>query len=145
MATGSIEHLPSGSFRAVVRAGKDPITGKPIKLTETCGTEDAARSARDRMLVLVEAENHPARSATLAVLMKAWMDVADHELTTRSTTASKSADSSTRRWGTGCCGSCSTGSTSLTGSTSTSAAVVRSATAALLSSTNGTALMTVPS
>ena len=70
MATGSIERLPSGSFRAVVRAGKDPITGKLIKLTETFGTEDEARSARDRMLVLVEAENHPARSATVAVLMK---------------------------------------------------------------------------
>jgi integrase len=88
MVTGSIESLPSGSFRAVVRAGKDPITGKPIKLTETCATEDAARSARNRMLAQVDAENHPARSTTVAGLMKAWMDVADHELTTRETTSS---------------------------------------------------------
>ncbi len=59
MLTGSIEVLPSGRFRAVVRAGKDPIIGKRIKLTETCASETAARRARDRMLDQVEAENHP--------------------------------------------------------------------------------------
>src|SRR3712207_1059889 len=86
MPTGSIERLPSGRFRAVVRAGKDPITGKRIKLTETCRTETDARQARDRMLDQVEAESHPDRAATVAVLLDRWMEVVDHELSTRETT-----------------------------------------------------------
>jgi hypothetical protein len=60
-----------------VRAGKDPITGRSIKLTETCATKDPARSAQARMLVQLDAENHPARSATVEVLMNAWMDIYD--------------------------------------------------------------------
>lgn len=82
-----MERLPSGRYRAVVRAGKDPITGKRIKLTETCSTEGAALVARERLLVQLDAETHPSRSATVAVLMERWMEVADHELTTRETTA----------------------------------------------------------
>ena len=85
MLTGSIEALPSGRYRAVVRAGKDPITGKRIKLTETCATETAARQARERMLEQIEAENHPDRAATLEVLMTAWMEAVDHQLNTRVT------------------------------------------------------------
>jgi integrase len=86
MATGSIEALPSGSFRAVVRAGKDPITGKRIKLTETCKTEVLAQKARDRMLAQVEAESHPDRAATVETLMKAWAEAVDHGINTRATT-----------------------------------------------------------
>jgi integrase len=88
MATGSIERLPSGSFRAVVRAGTDPITGKRVKLTETCLTDVEARAARDRMLAQVEAESHPDRAANVRVLMERWMAIADHGLTTRDVTAS---------------------------------------------------------
>jgi hypothetical protein len=54
MATGSIEQLPSGSFRAVVRAGKDPITGKRIKITETCTTEAARRVGASLSVVHAE-------------------------------------------------------------------------------------------
>lgn len=38
------------------------------------------------MLDQVEAEARPDRSATVAVLLRRWMDVVDHELTTRETT-----------------------------------------------------------
>ena len=57
MPSGSIERLPSGKFRAVVRAGRDPITKKYLKLTETCDTESQAILARERMLAQVEAES----------------------------------------------------------------------------------------
>jgi len=85
--SGSIERLPSGKFRAVVRAGRDPITKKYLKLTETCDTESQAILARERMLAQVEAESHPDRAATVAVLVARWMDVVDHELSTVETTA----------------------------------------------------------
>jgi integrase len=85
--SGSIERLPSGKFRAVVRAGRDPITKKYLKLTETCDTESQAILARERMLAQVEAESHPDRAVTVAVLMARWMDVVDHELSTVETTA----------------------------------------------------------
>jgi integrase len=85
--SGSIERLPSGKFRAVLRAGRDPITKKYLKVTETCDTESQAILARERMLAQVEAESHPDRAATVAVLMARWMDVVDHELSTVETTA----------------------------------------------------------
>jgi hypothetical protein len=83
---GSVERLPSGRFRAVVRAGADPITGKRTKLTETCDTEAQARAACERLAAQVEAETVPDRAATVEVLLRRWMDVVDHELSTRETT-----------------------------------------------------------
>jgi integrase len=85
MGKGHIEQLPSGRFRAAVYAGKDPVTGKKIYLKETLPSESLAIEAQNRMLAQVEAGTHPNRSATVATLMKAWMEVADHELTTRET------------------------------------------------------------
>jgi integrase len=85
--SGSIEKLPSGRWRAVVRAGRDPITKKYVRLTETCRTESEAIGARERMLAQVEADSHPDRAATVAVLMTRWMDVVDHQLSTAETTA----------------------------------------------------------
>ena len=70
-----------------MRAGRDPITKKYLKLTETCDSESQAILARERMLAQVEAESHPDRAATVAVLMARWMDVVDHELSTVETTA----------------------------------------------------------
>lgn len=42
MAKGHIESLPSGSYRAIVYAGTDPVTRRPRYLRETCKTETAA-------------------------------------------------------------------------------------------------------
>jgi integrase len=34
--SGHIEQLPSGSWRAKVYAGTDPLTGREIRLCQTC-------------------------------------------------------------------------------------------------------------
>jgi integrase len=41
---GSIEELPSGKFRVVLSLGKDPVTGKRNKLTETLDTKREANA-----------------------------------------------------------------------------------------------------
>jgi len=41
--SGHIEQLPSGSWRARVRAGKDPLTGREIRFRKTCKTEPEAQ------------------------------------------------------------------------------------------------------
>ena len=87
MGSGHIEQLASGAFRVAVYAGKDPITGKKQYLKETHPTEPEAATARDRLLAQVEAEATPDRTATVAVLMERWTEVADHGLVTRDTTA----------------------------------------------------------
>jgi integrase len=46
---GSIEQLPSGKYRAVVSAGKDPTTGKRIKVSRTFDTSREAREFRDEL------------------------------------------------------------------------------------------------
>jgi integrase len=87
MAKGHIERLPGGSYRVSVYAGKDPITHRKRYLKETHPTEAAAMVARERMLAQVEGDQVPdSLRRTLSVLLARWMEVADHELTTRETT-----------------------------------------------------------
>ena len=83
---GSVDALPSGRYRAVIRAGRDQITGRYLKLTETHETEDEAWRAVERLNAQVDAERIPDRSGTVSVLLDRWMEVADHELSTRETT-----------------------------------------------------------
>ena len=63
MATGHVEVLKRG-FRAVVYAGKDPITGLKTYLKESHPTRQAAERARDRLVAQVEAERVPDQVAT---------------------------------------------------------------------------------
>jgi integrase len=84
MATGHVEVLKSG-FRAVVYAGKDPITGRQSYLKETHPTRDLAVRAKERLVAQVEADRLPDQSATLDHLLRRWLEVADHELSTRET------------------------------------------------------------
>ena len=84
MATGHIEALRRG-FRAVVYAGKDPLTGRKTYLKETHPTREAAERAKNRLIAQVEAERIPDRAATVAYLLDRWVEVADHELSTRVT------------------------------------------------------------
>jgi integrase len=87
MARGSVEELRSG-FRARVYAGKDQITGKQTYLRgQTRRERGQAEQDCTRLLTQVEAETHPDRSATVETLMQRWIEVVDHELTTRDTTA----------------------------------------------------------
>ena len=84
MSSGHEEPLRRG-FRAVVYAGKDPITKRKTYLKETHPTREAAEAAKIRMLGQLEAERIPDRAATVAYLLDRWLEVADHELTTRET------------------------------------------------------------
>jgi hypothetical protein len=84
MSTGHVEVLKRG-FRAVVYAGKDPITGRKVYLKETHPDRQAAERARDRLVAQVEAERIPDQAATVAYLLDRWVEVVDHELSTRET------------------------------------------------------------
>jgi integrase len=85
MTQGHIERLPSGSYRAVVFGGCDPITGKKSYMKETYGAKEDALVALRRMSSEVEAESSPDKTATVGYLLERWMEVADHALTTRVT------------------------------------------------------------
>jgi hypothetical protein len=86
MARGSIETLKTG-FRARVYAGIDPITRKQTYLRgETRKHRRDAERDVERLLAHAEADHAPDHSATLAVLLDRWLEVADHELSTREAT-----------------------------------------------------------
>jgi len=53
--SGHIEQLPSGSWRARVRAGKDPLTGREIRFRKTCKTERGAQIELGKLLALARA------------------------------------------------------------------------------------------
>jgi hypothetical protein len=78
-----VEHLPSGSFRAVVYAGTDPLTGRPRYLRETAKTYDEAEIARTRLQGQVDEDRHPKTAITLDRAIAQWLEVADLEDTTR--------------------------------------------------------------
>ena len=80
---GYIEALPSGSFRAVVYAGTDPLTRDDIRLRETCRTRVEAEKALTRLQGQVDDNRHPKSSITVATAVEQWMEVADLEVTTR--------------------------------------------------------------
>jgi integrase len=82
MSSGHVEPLRRG-FRAVVYAGKDPITKRKTYLKETHPTREAAEAAKIRMLGQLEAERFPDRAATVGYLLDRWLEVADRDLTTR--------------------------------------------------------------
>ena len=60
---GYIETLPSGSYRAVVPSGMDPLTGTEHRLREICSSLDEAKIALTRMQRQVDENKHP-KSAT---------------------------------------------------------------------------------
>lgn len=87
MSRGHIERLKSGTYRVVVYAGKDPITGRKSYIKETHPTEAAAHGALERLQSQVGTERTPERGTTLSYLLDRWMEVVDHELTTAETSA----------------------------------------------------------
>lgn len=80
---GHIEPLPSGSFRAVVYAGVDPLTRKPRYLKETTATYDQAQIALTQLLGQVDQNRHPKSDVTVSQAIAQWLDTARHEDTTR--------------------------------------------------------------
>ena len=80
---GHIEPLPSGSFRAVVFTGIDPLTRKRQYVRETCTTRGEAEKALTRLQGQVDEHRHPKSSITVTTAVEQWMEVADLEVTTR--------------------------------------------------------------
>jgi integrase len=83
VASGHIERLPSGSLRVRVYGGKDPVTGKERRYKRTVRTEAQAAAELARLLRDVEAARAPDDSATVALLLDRYLDVADLEVSTR--------------------------------------------------------------
>ena len=82
-ACGYIEELPSGSFRAVVYAGTDPLTGRPRYLRETAKSYAGAEVALTRLQRQVDEDAHPKSALTIGEAVDQWLDVAKLEDTTR--------------------------------------------------------------
>lgn len=80
---GHIEQLRSGSYRAIVYAGIDPLTHKERYLKETAKTYDAARVALTRLQREVDEEAHPKTAITVREAIEQWLAVAELEDTTR--------------------------------------------------------------
>lgn len=80
---GHIETLPSGSFRAVVYTGADPLTGRGHQLKETHRTRADAEKALTRMQHQVDTRQAPKSAITLGEAIAQWLEVTDLEETTR--------------------------------------------------------------
>ena len=80
---GHIEQLPSGSYRAVVFAGSDALTGRPRYIRETCKTYDAAQRAAVKLQRQVDEDQHPKSNLTVRQAVEQWLEVAALEETTR--------------------------------------------------------------
>ncbi len=80
---GYIEELPSEHYRAVVYAGRDPLTNKRRYLRETATTYAAAELALTRMQAQVDENRHPKTAITLNQAIARWLEIARLEDTTR--------------------------------------------------------------
>jgi integrase len=81
--SGHIEQLPSGSWRARVYAGVDPLTRREMRLRETCRTETAAQIALGKLLQQAAVGRQPESNVTVATLLDEYAAIAEWELSTR--------------------------------------------------------------
>jgi integrase len=70
---GSIEELPSGKFRVVISAGKDPTTGRRLKITRTFDRKSEALDFRAEMLKLHRSGATPL-GFTKKLIVNEWLD-----------------------------------------------------------------------
>jgi DNA-binding transcriptional regulator YhcF (GntR family) len=84
-ARGYIERLPSGSWRARVYVGTDPITRREIRLKATAKTERQAQIELGRLLKEASEGRTPEADATVAQLMDEYAAVAEWDVSTRQT------------------------------------------------------------
>src|SRR4051794_27992558 len=80
---GYVEQLPSGSWRAIVYAGVDPLTKEDIRLRKTSKTRAEADKALTALLRRVDERKAPKSAITVAVALERWLEVVDVEETTR--------------------------------------------------------------
>jgi integrase len=83
--SGHIEQLPSGSWRAKVYAGKDPLTGRELRFRKTRNTEVEAQIELGRLLELARAGRQPDSDITVAELLDEYVPVAGWDVSTMET------------------------------------------------------------
>jgi DNA-binding transcriptional regulator YhcF (GntR family) len=83
--SGHIEQLPSGSWRAKVYAGKDPLTGRELRFRKTRKTEVEAQIELGRLLELARAGRNPGSDITVAELLDEYVPVAGWDVSTEET------------------------------------------------------------
>ena len=81
--SGHIEQLPSGSWRANVYGGTDPLTGREIRFRKTCKTERAAQIELGKLLEQAAAGRQPDSGVTVAQLLDQYVSTAGWDLSTR--------------------------------------------------------------
>jgi integrase len=82
---GHIEQLPSGSWRARVYAGKDPLTGRELRFRKTRRTEVEAQIELGRLLELARAGRQPDLDITVTELLDEYLPVAGWGVSTEET------------------------------------------------------------
>ena len=85
VAKGCVEQLPSGSWRARVYAGIDPITKREIRLKATAKTEQQAHIELGRLLKEASEGRTPESDATVAKLLDEYAAIAPWDVSTRQT------------------------------------------------------------
>jgi integrase len=85
IAKGCVEQLPSGSWRARVYAGIDPITKREIRLKATAKTEQQAHIELGRLLKEASEGRTPESDATVAKLLDEYAAIAPWDVSTRQT------------------------------------------------------------
>ena len=85
VAKGCVEQLPSGSWRARVYAGVDPITKREIRLKATAKTEQQAHIELGRLLNEASEGRAPESGATIAKLLDEYAAIAPWDVSTRQT------------------------------------------------------------
>ena len=85
VAKGCVEQLPSGSWRARVYAGIDPITKREIRLKATARTEQQAHIELGRLLKEAPEGRTPESDATVAKLLDEYAAIAPWDVSTRQT------------------------------------------------------------
>jgi integrase/DNA-binding transcriptional regulator YhcF (GntR family) len=82
---GYVEQLPSGSWRARVYAGIDPITKREIRLKATAKTEQQAHIELGRLLKEASEGRPPESGVTMAKLLDEYAAIAPWDVSTRQT------------------------------------------------------------
>jgi integrase len=82
---GHIERLPSGSYRVIVYAGTDPLTGRRLRFRQTVKTEEQAQILLGKLLEQVAEGRQPDTGVTVAELLRQYLTVAELDRSTRQT------------------------------------------------------------
>jgi integrase len=83
--SGHIERLPSGSYRVIVYAGTDPLTGRRLRFRQTAKTEEQAQILLGKLLKQVAEGRQPETGVTVAEMLRQYMMVAQLDRSTRQT------------------------------------------------------------